>query len=64
MTDTFLKVELKFCECCGGLWLRREGSTQVYCVECLPVMREVARGKKKQPKTVKAFMQPGDVVCA
>ncbi|MGD0270838.1 MAG: hypothetical protein ABSB14_17365 [Candidatus Sulfotelmatobacter sp.] len=29
-----LKFELKYCERCGGLWLRPVGGGQVYCVAC------------------------------
>lgn len=34
----FIKVELKYCERCGGLWLRREGDLSVYCGACAPQM--------------------------
>jgi hypothetical protein len=27
-------IELKYCERCGGLWLRPQGSTTVYCAGC------------------------------
>lgn len=27
-------VELKYCERCGGLWLRRQGEDVVYCRGC------------------------------
>jgi uncharacterized Zn finger protein (UPF0148 family) len=27
-------VELKYCERCGGLWLRRQGADGVYCAGC------------------------------
>jgi hypothetical protein len=27
-------VELKYCERCGGLWLRRPGHEVVYCERC------------------------------
>lgn len=27
-------VELKYCERCGGLWLRRPGQDIVYCGRC------------------------------
>ena len=27
-------VELKYCERCGGLWLRRPGQDLVYCARC------------------------------
>jgi hypothetical protein len=27
-------VELKYCECCGALWLRRQGASESTCVVC------------------------------
>jgi uncharacterized Zn finger protein (UPF0148 family) len=29
-----IHVELKYCERCGGLWLRRQGADGVYCAGC------------------------------
>jgi hypothetical protein len=29
-----IQVELKYCERCGGLWLRRRGADGVYCTSC------------------------------
>ena len=29
-----IQVELKYCERCGGLWLRLQGTTGVYCASC------------------------------
>jgi Zn-finger nucleic acid-binding protein len=29
-----LQLELKYCERCGGLWLRPVGGGQIYCVAC------------------------------
>jgi len=29
-----ISFELKYCERCGGLWLRPGGGQQVYCVAC------------------------------
>jgi Zn-finger nucleic acid-binding protein len=29
-----LQFELKYCERCGGLWLRPVGGEQIYCVAC------------------------------
>lgn len=26
--------ELKYCEFCGALWLRKQGSADVYCEDC------------------------------
>ena len=33
-------LELKYCERCGGLWLRPVNSGQIYCVSC---SREMAK---------------------
>ncbi|MGA2424691.1 MAG: hypothetical protein ABSG07_11855 [Terriglobales bacterium] len=29
-----IRVELKYCERCGGLWLRPQGAEGVYCAKC------------------------------
>jgi hypothetical protein len=29
-----IQVELKYCERCGGLWLRPQGADRVYCASC------------------------------
>ena len=29
-----IQVELKYCERCGGLWLRPQGADGVYCSSC------------------------------
>jgi len=31
-----MEVELKYCERCGGLWLRPVGGRQIYCPPCYP----------------------------
>jgi hypothetical protein len=36
-----LCLELKYCERCGGLWLRPAGGSQVYCVACGRSMAEL-----------------------
>jgi Zn-finger nucleic acid-binding protein len=33
------KVELKYCERCGGLWLRPTGADGVYCVSCHALLK-------------------------
>jgi len=38
----FVELELKYCERCGGLWLRRKGELAVYCGPCLPKVAEAA----------------------
>ena len=36
-------VELKYCERCGGLWLRRQGQETVYCGSCRAQMATLLR---------------------
>lgn len=38
-----VEMELKYCERCGGLWLRRRDvdAKQVYCPSCVPKMTEL-----------------------
>ncbi len=49
-------VDLKYCERCGGLWLRTRGAAAVYCSPCgremaeLPAARTTLRGKAGRPK--------------
>lgn len=42
-----IKIELKYCERCGGLFLRHVGDTEVYCAPCAPEMRMTALPKRK-----------------
>lgn len=37
-----VKLELKYCEVCGGLWLRPEGTEVLYCDPCQPLVAELA----------------------
>lgn len=39
------RLELKYCEGCGALHLRMEGSEHVYCRSCWKVLREIAGGR-------------------
>lgn len=36
-----IEVELKYCERCGGLWIRPCGSERVFCGNCGPKMAEI-----------------------
>ena len=38
-----LQFELKYCERCGGLWLRPTGGGQIYCVACGRAMAELPK---------------------
>jgi ribosomal protein L37AE/L43A len=48
--QTGTQVELKYCERCGGLWLRFKGSEVVYCPSCAVILAGVARDPR--------FLQP------
>ena len=37
-----IQLELKYCERCGGLWLRPKGSELVFCACCARVMAGLA----------------------
>jgi len=41
VTTNLVSLELKYCERCGGLWLRPVGGGQIYCVECGRSMAEL-----------------------
>jgi Zn-finger nucleic acid-binding protein len=39
-------VELKYCERCGGLWLRAQGAEGVYCASCRARLAEAANNAR------------------
>jgi len=47
-----MQVELKYCERCGGLWLRPQGTDGVYCASCR--VRLAARPNPGEPSPRKA----------
>ncbi len=46
-TEEEVKLELKYCEVCGGLWLRASGSLQPYCVSCQAIVAELAPARRR-----------------
>jgi hypothetical protein len=52
-----LRLELKYCERCGGLWLRPVGGNQIYCTKCGRAMAELPPPTKK-PAHPKLPCQP------
>jgi len=34
-------LQLKYCECCGGLWLRPTGSTESRCWRCVRFWKDL-----------------------
>jgi hypothetical protein len=41
-----VRVELKYCERCGGLWLRVWGTEDIYCPECAGEILDLPIGRK------------------
>jgi hypothetical protein len=49
---TATRLELKYCEGCGALHLRAEGSARIYCVSCWRVLREMASARRRERRKV------------
>jgi hypothetical protein len=55
-------VELKYCERCGGLWLRMKGTKGLYCATChetLAARPDPGDAPARKPRKRKARMQAG-----
>ena len=39
--ESFVGLELKYCEQCGGLWLRTRNRTECYCAACARFLQEM-----------------------
>jgi hypothetical protein len=48
-----LQFELKYCERCGGLWLRPVGGGQIYCAACWRQMAQLPPGSKEPENTIR-----------
>jgi hypothetical protein len=46
-----LRFELKYCERCGGLWLRPVGGEQIYCAACWREMVQLPPASYEQEST-------------
>ena len=46
----YLELELKYCERCGTLRLRTQGSSRVYCESCAKEMSQVYRAPAAHEK--------------
>jgi ribosomal protein L37AE/L43A len=42
-----VRLELKYCERCGGLWVRECGAGVVYCANCQAKVADLPAPKKK-----------------
>jgi len=44
------QLELKYCERCGGLWVRPQGSEQVYCAPCVIKVADLPKPRHHRTK--------------
>jgi len=42
-----VRLELKYCERCGGLWIRTRGTEDVYCPTCALEMLDLPIARKR-----------------
>ena len=65
MEGSEIQVELKYCERCGGLWLRPQGTNGVYCGgcrACLAAMPDLGQAPPRKARSRrKARMQGKNV---
>ena len=58
-----IQLELKYCERCGGLWLRPQGVGEVYCGRCRVHLAQMSRpfwgrpGKPRLPRPQREDLQ-------
>jgi hypothetical protein len=45
-------MELKYCEHCGGLWLRERGTETVYCDRCVAKVADLPATKKRSGRLI------------
>ncbi len=53
---------LKYCERCGGLWLRPDGAADPYCPACARFMAELPRRPLRHQDKAKVPRLPGAAV--
>ena len=46
--QAYIELGLKYCERCGGLWLRPRGSAGVYCRQCHCIMANLPRPRLRR----------------
>lgn len=47
-----VRMELKYCEHCGGLWFRERGTGNIYCDNCLPKVADLPVPKKEPDRII------------
>jgi hypothetical protein len=56
-----VRVELKYCEHCGSLWLRESGAGVVYCDNCQPKVADLPVPKKPSARVILPVRPPAAV---
>lgn len=54
------RLELKYCEHCGALWLREPGS-EIYCDNCRPQVADLPVPRKKAKRTLLPVGRPSEI---
>jgi len=49
-----IQVELKYCERCGGLWLRPQGADGVHCASCRIRLAATPNPREARPRKARA----------
>jgi len=65
MEGSEIQVELKYCERCGGLWLRPQGARGVYCAgcrACLEAMPNPGEPPPRRARSRRKARMPGTTV--
>lgn len=57
------KLELKYCERCGGLWIRPQGGEEVYCGKCVNAIRELPPVKQRSNRVTGGGQAQRLLVC-
>jgi len=57
MRQDEMAVELKYCERCGGLWLRRPGQDVVHCERCRAQRAALLRSGRGRDRTARNALQ-------
>ena len=47
-----VRMELKYCEHCGSLWIRERGAGVVYCDNCQPKIADLPVPKKPAARVI------------
>ncbi len=55
---TFIHLDLKYCERCGGLWLRPSGTDTPYCAACLLALAEMPMPKSRGERLITSPSTP------